>query len=36
MELSQNIEDERELKRELASLGVEGLPQFEGGPHTAD
>jgi len=26
MELSQNVDDERELKRELSSMGVEGIP----------
>jgi len=26
MELSQTVEDERELKRELSSMGVEGIP----------
>ncbi|OIB57817.1 DNA-directed RNA polymerase subunit B'' [Natrialba sp. SSL1] len=30
MELSQNIEDEQALKRELASMGVEGIPGLEG------
>jgi len=30
MELSQNIEDPQELKRELASMGVEGIPGIEG------
>jgi DNA-directed RNA polymerase subunit B" len=30
MELSQNVEDERALKRELASMGVEGMPGLEG------
>jgi DNA-directed RNA polymerase subunit B" len=30
MELSQNIEDTQELKRELASMGVEGIPGIEG------
>ena len=30
MELSQNIEDEQSLKRELASMGVEGIPGIEG------
>jgi DNA-directed RNA polymerase subunit B" len=30
MELSQNVEDEQELKRELASMGVEGIPGLEG------
>ncbi|KAB7515276.1 DNA-directed RNA polymerase subunit B'' [Halosegnis rubeus] len=29
MELSQNVEDERELKRELASMGVNGIPGIE-------
>ncbi|MFB6087885.1 MAG: DNA-directed RNA polymerase subunit B'', partial [Haloarculaceae archaeon] len=28
MELSQNVEDERELKAELASMGVEGIPEI--------
>jgi DNA-directed RNA polymerase subunit B" len=30
MELSQDVEDERELKRELSSMGVEGIPGIEG------
>ena len=30
MELSQNVDDEQELKRELASMGVEGIPGIEG------
>ncbi|MFC7211748.1 DNA-directed RNA polymerase subunit B'' [Natronoarchaeum sp. GCM10025321] len=30
MELSQDVEDEKELKRELASMGVEGIPGIEG------
>jgi DNA-directed RNA polymerase subunit B" len=30
MELSQDVEDEQELKRELASMGVEGIPGIEG------
>jgi DNA-directed RNA polymerase subunit B" len=30
MELSQNVEDEGALKRELASMGVEGMPGIEG------
>ncbi|PSQ28530.1 DNA-directed RNA polymerase subunit B'' [Halobacteriales archaeon QS_9_68_17] len=30
MELSQNVGDEQELKRELASMGVEGIPGIEG------
>ncbi|PSP58676.1 DNA-directed RNA polymerase subunit B'' [Halobacteriales archaeon QH_7_66_36] len=29
MELSQNVEDEGELKRELASMGVNGIPGIE-------
>ncbi|WP_380681018.1 DNA-directed RNA polymerase subunit B'' [Salinigranum sp. GCM10025319] len=29
MELSQNVEDEKALKRELASMGVEGMPGLE-------
>ncbi|MFB6117365.1 DNA-directed RNA polymerase subunit B'' [Halosegnis sp.] len=29
MELSQNVDDERELKRELASMGVNGIPGIE-------
>ncbi len=29
MELSQDVEDERELKRELATMGVEGIPGIE-------
>jgi DNA-directed RNA polymerase subunit B" len=29
MELSQNVEEEQELKRELASMGVEGIPGIE-------
>ena len=37
MELSQNVDDERELKRELASMGVEGIPGIETvETHTAD
>jgi DNA-directed RNA polymerase subunit B" len=37
MELSQNVEDERGLKRELASMGVEGIPGIETvETHTAD
>jgi DNA-directed RNA polymerase subunit B" len=35
MELSQNIEDEQGLKRELASMGVEGIPGIEGVEPTA-
>ncbi len=30
MELSQNVEDEQALKRELASMGVQGIPGIEG------
>jgi len=30
MELSQNVEEEQDLKRELASMGVEGIPGIEG------
>jgi DNA-directed RNA polymerase subunit B" len=30
MELSQNVEDERALKRELAHMGVQGMPGLEG------
>jgi DNA-directed RNA polymerase subunit B" len=30
MELSQNVEDQQALKRELASMGVEGIPGIEG------
>jgi DNA-directed RNA polymerase subunit B" len=33
MELSQNIEDEQGLKRQLASMGVEGIPGLEGQGH---
>ena len=29
MELSQDVEDQRKLKRELASMGVEGIPGIE-------
>ncbi|RBI63528.1 DNA-directed RNA polymerase subunit B'' [halophilic archaeon] len=29
MELSQNVDDEQELKRELSSMGVEGIPGIE-------
>lgn len=29
MELSENVSDERELKRELAAMGVEGIPGVE-------
>ena len=36
MELSQNIEDQQGLKRELASMGVEGIPGIEGVDRTAD
>jgi DNA-directed RNA polymerase subunit B" len=37
MELSQNVDDERGLKRELASMGVEGIPGIETvETHTAD
>ncbi|CAI48146.1 DNA-directed RNA polymerase subunit B'' [Natronomonas pharaonis DSM 2160] len=37
MELSQSVEDERRLKRELASMGVEGIPGIETvETHTAD
>ncbi|MFQ3318494.1 MAG: hypothetical protein ACI8UR_001390 [Natronomonas sp.] len=37
MELSQNVEDERGLKRELESMGVEGIPGIETvETHTAD
>jgi DNA-directed RNA polymerase subunit B" len=35
MELSQNIENEQGLKRELASMGVEGIPGIEGVEPTA-
>ncbi|WP_137283927.1 DNA-directed RNA polymerase subunit B'' [Halorussus salinisoli] len=35
MELSQNIDDEQGLKRELASMGVEGIPGIEGVEPTA-
>jgi len=30
MELSQDVEDEKALKRELASMGVEGIPGIDG------
>ncbi|WP_136603087.1 DNA-directed RNA polymerase subunit B'' [Salinigranum halophilum] len=30
MELSQNVEDEKALKRELAHMGVQGMPGLEG------
>jgi DNA-directed RNA polymerase subunit B" len=30
MELSQTVDDEQSLKRELASMGVEGIPGIEG------
>lgn len=30
MELSQDVDDERELKRELSSMGVDGIPGIEG------
>ncbi|NHN41570.1 DNA-directed RNA polymerase subunit B'' [Halorubellus sp. JP-L1] len=33
MELSQNIEDEQGLKRQLDSMGVEGIPGLEGQGH---
>ena len=36
MELSQDVEDEQELKRELASMGVEGIPGIEGVTPSAD
>ncbi|MFB6071167.1 MAG: DNA-directed RNA polymerase subunit B'' [Halanaeroarchaeum sp.] len=36
MELSQNVEDERELKAELASMGVEGIPGITTEPTPAD
>ncbi|WP_458207076.1 DNA-directed RNA polymerase subunit B'' [Haladaptatus sp. NG-SE-30] len=36
MELSQNIEDEQELKQELASMGVEGIPGIESIEGSAD
>ena len=37
MELSQNVGDEQELKRELSSMGVEGIADIEGVAHrTAD
>ncbi len=36
MELTQNIEDEQELKRELASMGVEGIPGIESIEGSAD
>ena len=36
MELSQDIDDERELKRELATMGVEGIPGIEGVTPSAD
>jgi len=29
MELSQNVEDEQALKRELTDMGVEGIPGIE-------
>jgi DNA-directed RNA polymerase subunit B" len=31
MELSQNVGDERDLKRELSSMGVEGIADIESG-----
>jgi DNA-directed RNA polymerase subunit B" len=33
MELSQNIEDEQGLKRQLDSMGVEGIPGLQGQGH---
>ncbi|WP_227375534.1 DNA-directed RNA polymerase subunit B'' [Haladaptatus halobius] len=36
MELSQNIEDEQELKQELSSMGVEGIPGIESIEGSAD
>jgi DNA-directed RNA polymerase subunit B" len=36
MELSQNIEDEQELKHELSSMGVEGIPGIESIEGSAD
>jgi DNA-directed RNA polymerase subunit B" len=36
MELSQNVEDDRELKRELANMGVEGIPGIETPQQPAD
>jgi DNA-directed RNA polymerase subunit B" len=36
MELSQDIEDEQALKRELSSMGVEGIPGIEGVTPSAD
>ena len=36
MELSQHVEDERELKAELASMGVEGIPEITTDHVTAD
>ena len=36
MELSQNVEDETELKRELASMGVQGIPGLETARPTGD
>jgi DNA-directed RNA polymerase subunit B" len=29
MELSQNVADEQELKRELSNMGVQGIPGIE-------
>jgi len=36
MELSQNVRDDRELKRELANMGVEGIPGIETPQQPAD
>ncbi|WP_227355594.1 DNA-directed RNA polymerase subunit B'' [Haladaptatus salinisoli] len=36
MELSQNVEDEQELKQELSSMGVEGIPGIESIEGSAD
>ena len=36
MELSKNVEDERELKQELAEMGVQGIPGIEGVKSPAD
>ena len=36
MELSQDVQDEQELKRELVSMGVQGIPGFETVEATGD
>jgi DNA-directed RNA polymerase subunit B" len=36
MELSQNVGDQQELKRELAEMGVQGIPGIESIDQPAD